>query len=94
MSEIRIGTSSFTAKGWDGPFYPRGMKAGERLSYYATQFDALEIDSTYYGTPTLSTVQRLVQEDTTRLSLCRQSTASHNARESTFALRPKSSLSF
>ena len=57
MAEIRIGTSSFTAKGWEGPFYPRGMKAAERLSYYATKFDAVEIDSTYYGTPTLSTVQ-------------------------------------
>ena len=33
------------------------MKTGERLSYYATQFDAVEIDSTYYGTPALSTVQ-------------------------------------
>jgi hypothetical protein len=33
MAEIRIGTSSFTAKGWDGIFYPQGLKAADRLSF-------------------------------------------------------------
>jgi hypothetical protein len=45
LGEIRIGTWSFTAKGWDCPFYPLGMKADERLSFYATKFDAVEVDS-------------------------------------------------
>jgi uncharacterized protein YecE (DUF72 family) len=57
MSEIRIGTSSFTAKGWDGPFYPRGLKPEDRLSFYATRFDTVEIDSTYYGPPAAGTVE-------------------------------------
>ena len=51
-----IGTSAFTANGWSGAFYPPGMKPQGFLSYYATQFRTVEIDSTYYGTPSASTV--------------------------------------
>jgi len=53
---IYLGTSSFTASGWEGNFYPAGMKQREFLSYYATQFSTVEIDSTFYGTPSASTV--------------------------------------
>lgn len=53
---ILLGTSSFTATGWQGSFYPQGMKSRDFLSYYASQFQAVEIDSTFYGTPSASTV--------------------------------------
>lgn len=53
---ILLGTSSFTAKGWEGTFYPQGMKSPDFLSYYAKQFRTVEIDSTFYGTPKASTV--------------------------------------
>jgi uncharacterized protein YecE (DUF72 family) len=53
---IFLGTSSFTAAGWAGTFYPEGMKQREFLSYYATRFAAVEIDSTFYGTPAAATV--------------------------------------
>jgi uncharacterized protein YecE (DUF72 family) len=53
---IYLGTSSFTASGWEGNFYPAGMKSREFLSYYATQFSTVEVDSTFYGTPVASTV--------------------------------------
>ena len=52
-----MGTSSFTAKGWEGVFYPPGMQPREFLSYYAKRFRAVEIDSTFYGTPRPSTVE-------------------------------------
>ena len=51
-----LGTSSFSAKGWDGTFYPRGMNSRDHLSFYAKQFRTVEIDSTFYGTPKPSTV--------------------------------------
>jgi uncharacterized protein YecE (DUF72 family) len=51
-----LGTSSFTASGWEGNFYPAGMKARDFLSYYATQFSTVEVDSTFYGAPSASTV--------------------------------------
>lgn len=33
MAELRIGTSSFTAAGWKGTFYPSGMKSPDFLAY-------------------------------------------------------------
>jgi len=55
-SPIYLGTSAFTAAGWDTAFYPAGMKSTDYLSYYATKFQAVEIDSTYYSTPAAATV--------------------------------------
>src|SRR5271169_4887527 len=56
-AEIRLGTSAFTAAGWEEAFYPLGMKPAEYLSYYATQFDTVELDNTFYRTPSISTVK-------------------------------------
>ena len=53
---LLLGTSAFTANGWPGAFYPPGMKPRDFLSYYARQFQTVEIDSTYYATPSASTV--------------------------------------
>jgi uncharacterized protein YecE (DUF72 family) len=53
---ILLGTSAFTANGWAGSFYPAGTKPSDRLSYYASRFATVEIDSTFYGTPTPETV--------------------------------------
>jgi uncharacterized protein YecE (DUF72 family) len=53
---ILLGTSAFTAAGWEGSFYPRGMQSRDFLSYYATQFATVEVDSTFYGCPSVSTV--------------------------------------
>lgn len=57
MGGLKIGTSSFTASGWRGLFYPPGMTARDYLTFYATRFDTVEIDSTFYGTPSPSTVR-------------------------------------
>src|ERR1700719_3568106 len=57
MTDIRIGTSAFTAEGWVGSFYPEGTQPRDFLSYYATKFDTVELDNTFYRTPALSTVQ-------------------------------------
>jgi len=53
---ILLGTSAFTAAGWEGSFYPRGMQSRDFLSYYATQFATVEVDSTFYGCPSARTV--------------------------------------
>ena len=54
---ILLGSSSFTADGWQGTFYPKNLKPSDRLSFYSTRFDTVEIDSTFYGTPAAKTVQ-------------------------------------
>jgi uncharacterized protein YecE (DUF72 family) len=56
-ASIHLGTSAFTAAGWeDGGFYPKGMKPADYLTYYATKFDTVEVDSTFYRTPSHKTV--------------------------------------
>ena len=56
MDSIRLGTSAFTASGWETAFYPAGMKPADYLTYYATKFDTVEVDSTFYHAPSPSTV--------------------------------------
>ncbi len=56
-SLLRIGTSAFTANGWESSFYPQGLPQKDFLSYYATQFDAVEVDSTFYRIPSVSMVK-------------------------------------
>jgi uncharacterized protein YecE (DUF72 family) len=54
---IILGTSSFTATGWHGSFYPKGLRPADYLSYYAQHFDTVEIDSTFYATPNVGVVR-------------------------------------
>jgi uncharacterized protein YecE (DUF72 family) len=58
MTGLHIGTSAFTAAGWEGSFYPEGMKPADYLNYYAQKFDTVEVDSTYYRTPSEAMVKR------------------------------------
>jgi uncharacterized protein YecE (DUF72 family) len=48
---LRIGCSGWSYQDWVGPFYPKDAKPGDYLHLYSTVFDAVEIDSTYYRTP-------------------------------------------
>ncbi len=54
---FRFGTSSWSEKGWIGPFYPAGTKPADMLSLYATQFATVEADTTYYRVPSTSMVR-------------------------------------
>lgn len=58
MAELRLGTSSWSEKSWVGPFYPPGTAPGDFLEYYATRFDTVEVDSTYYRVPSPSLTAR------------------------------------
>jgi len=53
---IYVGTCGYAYKDWVGPFYPPKTKPAEMLPAYARRFRAVEIDSSYYGVPKLSTV--------------------------------------
>jgi uncharacterized protein YecE (DUF72 family) len=60
-SLIRFGTSSFSSKDWIGPFYPRGTSPRDFLPYYASRFDTVEIDATYYAIPVPRVVEAWAQ---------------------------------
>jgi len=53
---MHLGTSSFTAAGWEGTFYPKGVRSADYLGFYAEHFSTVEVDSTFYGCPSARTV--------------------------------------
>jgi uncharacterized protein YecE (DUF72 family) len=48
---LRIGASSWSAPSWEGAFYPAGTPPADYLSHYASRFDTVEVDSTFYRIP-------------------------------------------
>ena len=61
MPQLRIGTSGWSYPSgegtWNGVFYPatrsrrRGTATFDELRFYATHFDTVEVNSTFYGQP-------------------------------------------
>ena len=45
---IYVGTSGFKFADWKHEFYPAGLPEKSWLNYYATHFDCLEVNATYY----------------------------------------------
>jgi uncharacterized protein YecE (DUF72 family) len=57
MSKVFIGTSGWIYDGWRGPFYPRDVPKKDWLAYYAGQFSTVEINGSFYRTPSLAAVR-------------------------------------
>jgi uncharacterized protein YecE (DUF72 family) len=53
---VRIGCSGWNYTHWRGVVYPRGMAASRWLGHYATLFDTVEINTTFYRLPSPSAV--------------------------------------
>jgi uncharacterized protein YecE (DUF72 family) len=70
MVDWYIGTMGFSYKQWVGPFYPDGLAGRLHLSYYAERFNALEMDSTFYGTPSEAAVQRWASVTPEEFKIC------------------------
>ena len=56
MGDIRFGTSGFSYREWRPAFYPADLPDADFLRYYATRFNSVEIDSTFYRMPTAKTI--------------------------------------
>jgi len=57
-ASLYLGTSSFTASGWSGSFYPKRLRSQDQLAYYAQHFSTVEIDSAFYACPAAQTVRQ------------------------------------
>lgn len=53
---LLVGTSGWSYPHWTGVVYPPGLPAGERLSRYAQTFSTVEVNATFYRTPSEKTV--------------------------------------
>lgn len=62
MSEIRIGTSGWVYKHWQNRFYPSEISQKNWLQYYSSNFDTVEINSTFYRLQRSSTFKKWYTE--------------------------------
>ena len=58
QQKIRIGSCAWSFGDWRGVFYPLDLPESHWLEFYAGQFPAVEVDSTFHATPTEATVRR------------------------------------
>src|ERR671916_3045552 len=56
--DLYLGTSGWSYGDWEGTLYPPGTTPAGRLAEYVKHFTTVEIDSTFYGTPRRTTVER------------------------------------
>jgi uncharacterized protein YecE (DUF72 family) len=54
-ASARVGCSGWNYASWRGRFYPSNLPASRWLEYYATRFDTVEINNTFYRLPERST---------------------------------------
>jgi uncharacterized protein YecE (DUF72 family) len=57
MEALFVGTSGWVYKGWAGSFYPEGVPVREHLAFYASQFNTVEINASFYRLPSEATVR-------------------------------------
>ena len=55
---LRLGTSGWAYKDWIGNFYPEKTPQSKWLEYYVTQFNTVEVDSTFYAIPPRERVEK------------------------------------
>ncbi len=56
MPRLHVGTSGYNFPEWRGSFYPPKLPSSKWLEYYAQQLGTVEINYTFYRTPTAKTV--------------------------------------
>ena len=94
--KIRIGCQGWNYADWttkaagETVFYPRGTKANEMLALYAEIFDTVEVDSTFYAIPSLSSVESWYEKTpenfTFSLKMPQEITHEHLLRDSAFPI--------
>ena len=68
MSDLLIGTSGYDYPEWKGVFYPENLKRKDFLIFYATQFNALELNNTFYNMPTAERLLSFYERSEGKLS--------------------------
>ncbi len=62
MENLHLGTIGWSYNFWKEIFYPKKTASKDYLAYYATQFNTVEVDSTFYRIPIQSTVSNWKQQ--------------------------------
>ncbi|HXG57669.1 MAG TPA: DUF72 domain-containing protein [Thermoanaerobaculia bacterium] len=59
---LRVGTSGYSYKEWKGSFYPDDLPPANMLPFYASRFDTVEINNTFYRMPDAKTLAKWAGE--------------------------------
>ena len=62
MKPVRVGCSGWNYKHFREVVYPKGLPPGRWLEHYATIFDTVEVNSTFYRLPKRDSVARWVEQ--------------------------------
>ncbi len=62
MGAVRVGCAGWAFKGWRGSFYPDKLPQREWLRHYATVFDTVEVNSTFYRLPSAEAVREWIEQ--------------------------------
>src|SRR5712692_4671509 len=54
--DVYVGVSGFSYASWTGRFYPKGLKSEEFLGHYSQHLDSVEINSSFYASPSAAMV--------------------------------------
>src|SRR5262249_2477899 len=57
MNPVRIGTCGWSYPDWSGAFYPKDLLSSEFLSFLADRYPVVEVDSTFYRSPSPKMVE-------------------------------------
>jgi uncharacterized protein YecE (DUF72 family) len=57
MPRLHLGTIGWSYNFWKGGFYSQKTASKDFLAYYSSQFDTVEVDSTFYRIPSQSAVE-------------------------------------
>ena len=62
MKPVHVGCSGWNYKDWRGLVYPKGVPANRWLEHYATLFDTVEVNSTFYRLARPDAVARWIEQ--------------------------------
>jgi len=62
MRPVRVGCSGWNYRDWRGRVYPEGLPASRWLEHYATLFDTVEVNSTFYRLASRDAVARWIEQ--------------------------------
>jgi len=70
MNEVYLGCSGYDYDEWKGIFYPEKTSKSKFLEYYSTQFNALELNGSYYRMPTASQLEKMALRSGRKMKFC------------------------
>ena len=62
MRPVHVGCSGWNYRDWRGRVYPEGLPASRWLEHYATLFDTVEVNSTFYRLASRDAVARWIEQ--------------------------------